>query len=77
MLLLLLLFFSLPLFLSVCVWCSKAQISLFLCKILLAKLLACLLILLSKGFATSRDQHLSISLLKNSINQSGKFQSID
>jgi hypothetical protein len=56
---------------------TKAQISLFLCKILLAKLLAGLLILLPKGFATSQDQHLSISLLKNSINQSGKFQSID
>lgn len=38
---------------------------------------ACLLILLPKGFATSQDQHLSISLLKNSINQSGKFQSVD
>jgi hypothetical protein len=36
-----------------------------------------LLILLPKGFATSQDQHLSISLLKNSINQSGKFQSIN
>jgi len=38
---------------------------------------ACLPILLPEGFATSQDQHLSISFLKNSINQSGKFQSIN
>jgi hypothetical protein len=67
--LLLLLLFSLPLFLSVCVWCNKAQISLFLCKILLAKLLCLLADFITKRICNV-TRPTSLNLFIKKLNQS-------